>query len=133
MILFRQHCTGMSLMEMLIVLSIATTLLVSITNGITEFYKLNAYTLEQAEETENARRGMTQWNRDAKELTTGEDGSYPVSVIAEHEFAYYSDTDLDDSVEYVKYKLSSTTLYKYFISSCNYSSTLASPDFVTNL
>lgn len=103
----------MTLIEMVMVIGISTVLMLAITNSITEFYKLNSYTIEQAEETENARRGMTQWNRDAKELTTGEDGSYPIAVINEHEFAYYSDTDLDDSVEYVKYQLNGTTLYKY--------------------
>jgi type II secretory pathway component PulJ len=105
--------SGMTLMEAVILIGIYTILSLAISNGVTEFYRFNAYTLEQAEEIENARRGMTQWNRDAKELTSGENGAYPIAEIDEHTFGYYSDTDLDNSVEYVEYRLASTTLRKF--------------------
>lgn len=104
---------GMTLVEAVIIIGIYTVLLIVITNAITDFYKINSYSIEQSEEIENARRGMTQWNRDAKELTTAEDGSYPVAIIGPHTFGYYSDTDTDNTIEFVKYVLSSTTLHKY--------------------
>ncbi len=104
---------GMTLVEAVILISIYTMLGMAILYSIAEFYRFNSYTLEQSEEVENARRGMTQWNRDAKELTTGEDGSFPIAVIGEHRFGYYSDTDLDNTVEYVEYILSDTTLRKF--------------------
>jgi type II secretory pathway pseudopilin PulG len=104
---------GMTLVEAIIVLTIYSILSFSIMTGIAEFYQFNAYTLEQADEVENARRGMTQWNRDAKELTNGEDGAYPIAVIDEYTFGYYSDTDTDGQVEYVKYILEETTLRKF--------------------
>ncbi len=104
---------GMTLVEAVIVIGIYTILLIAITNAIAEFYKINSYTIEQAEEIENARRGMTQWNRDAKELTVAEDGSYPIAIIDENTFGYYSDTDKDDAVEFIKYILLNTTLHKY--------------------
>lgn len=104
---------GMTLIEAVIIIGIYTILLIVITNSITEFYKINSYSMEQADEIENARRGMTEWNRDAKELTTAADGSYPISIIGENTFGYYSDTDSDDLIEFVKYVLSSTTLHKY--------------------
>ena len=103
----------MTLVEMLIVLSIYTILLLAISTSVTNFYKFNSYTVEQSEEIENARRGMTQWNRDAKEMTVGEDGTYPLARIEPHRFGYYSDTDQDQSVEYVEYRLATTTLTKY--------------------
>jgi prepilin-type N-terminal cleavage/methylation domain-containing protein len=104
---------GMTLIETLVVLGIYTILSLAITSGIAQFYTFNSYTLEQADEVENGRRGMTQWGRDAKEITNGENGAYPIAVIDEHTFAYYSDTDLDNSVEYVEYILATTTLRKY--------------------
>ncbi len=103
----------MSLLEMVVVIGIYTILSITITGAIAEFYKLNSYTVSQADEVENARRGMIQWGRDAKELTVAENGSYPVAIIDEHIFGYYSDTDLDNSVEYVEYRLATTTLRKY--------------------
>jgi prepilin-type N-terminal cleavage/methylation domain-containing protein len=105
--------SGMTLLEMLIAISIYTVLMLAITTSITTLYRHNAYALEQSQEADNARRGVTQWNRDAKEMTTGEDGNWPISVITEHRLGYYSDTDQDDSIEYVEYVLEDTTLRKF--------------------
>lgn len=104
---------GMTLVEMLVIVSIYTILMIAITTSIADLYRINSYAIAQANEVDNARRGVTQWNRDAKEMTTAEDGTYPVAVIDEHHFGYYSDTDKDESVEYVEYILASTTLTKY--------------------
>ncbi|MCA9359881.1 hypothetical protein KC850_02485 [Candidatus Kaiserbacteria bacterium] len=109
----RQSKAGMTLVELVVIIGIYTVLLLVITGSIAELYRLNAYTIAQAGEIDNARRGMTEWNRDAKEMTTAEDGNYPVKVIDEHRFGYYSDTDQDDAVEYVEYVLATTTLTKY--------------------
>jgi type II secretory pathway pseudopilin PulG len=105
--------SGMTLVETLVIISIYTVLMLAITTSVSNLYKFNSYSIAQAGEIDNARRGMTQWNRDAKEMTVAENGNYPVAVIAEYHFGYYSDTDLDDSVEYVEYILASTTLTKY--------------------
>ncbi len=120
--------SGMTLIEAVVAVGLYTILSVVIMATITDFYKFNAYTLEQVDEIENARRGMTQWNRDAKEMTTGEDGSFPIAVIDEHRFGYYSDTDQDDMVEYVEYILATTTLRKF---SYNPTGTPASYDLTT--
>jgi type II secretory pathway pseudopilin PulG len=104
---------GFTLVETLVAIGVYTILILAITSSITALYKTNSYALGQANEVDNARRGMTQWNRDAKEMTQGEDGTYPVVRIDEHEFGYFSDTDQDTNVEYVEYILASTTLTKY--------------------
>jgi len=104
---------GMTLVEMIIAISIYTVLMLAIISSTTTFYRYNAYALEQANEVDNARRGVTQWNRDVKEMTTGEDGTWPMAISGEHRLGYYSDTDRDDSVEYVEYILTSTTLRKF--------------------
>ena len=111
--IMRPEQSGMTLLEMMIAISIYTVLMLAITTSITTLYQYNAYALEQSQEVDNARRGVTQWNRDAKEMTTGEDGNWPISVITEHRLGYYSDTDQDDSVEYVEYVLVDTTLRKF--------------------
>lgn len=105
--------SGMTLVEMVVVIGIYSVLTLVITTSITNFYKSNAYALEQSEEVENARRGILQWNRDAKEMTTAEDGTFPVAVIEDHRFGYFSDTDQDLTIEYIEYILSGTTLKKY--------------------
>ncbi len=108
-----QKNSGMTLVEMVVVIGIYTILLLVITNSIFSIYQYNAYAIEQAGEIDNARRGMTQWNRDAKEMNVAEDGTFPVRVIQPHRFGYFSDTDADSTVEYVEYVLASTTVTKY--------------------
>jgi hypothetical protein len=110
---FSQSKLGMTLVETVVVIGIYTVLLLAITASIIEIYLLNAYSIAQAGEIDNARRGMTRWSQDVKELTTAENGNYPIAVINEHHFGYYSDTDSDDQVEYVEYILATTTLSKY--------------------
>lgn len=104
---------GMTLVETVMAIGIYTILILAISTSTTSLYKTNSYALSQANEIDNARRGMTQWNRDVKEMTTAEDGTFPVAIIDEHKLGYYSDTDQDDTVEYVEYVLASTTLTKY--------------------
>jgi Tfp pilus assembly protein PilE len=117
---------GISLVEMVMIIGISTILLLAINASITELYKQNSYAMSQANEVENARRGMTQWNRDVKEMTTAEDGTFPVAIIEEHRLGYYSDTDQDENVEYVEYILASTTLTKY-----TYDATGSPPSYST--
>lgn len=127
-LLKQKNNAGMTLTEVVVVVGIYTILSIVIMNSIANFYRINSYTLEQSDEVENARRGMTQWNRDAKEMIAAEDGTYPVAVIDEHRFGYYSDTDQDASIEYVEYVLADTTLTK-----STYEATGTPPvyDFVT--
>lgn len=105
--------SGMTLVEMLVFIAIYTILLLVIANSVTSLYQDNSYAMSQATEIDNARRGITEWNRDVKEMVTAEDGTYPVAVIEEHKLGYYSDTDQDEYVEYVEYVLATTTLTKY--------------------
>ena len=105
--------SGMTLTEVVVLIGVYTVLMMVIMGSITSLYQTNSYSMAQADEVDNARRGMTQWNRDVKEMITAEDGTYPVALIEEHKLGYYSDTDQDDSIEYVEYELATTTLTKY--------------------
>lgn len=111
-ILHPHYHFGMTLVEAVIAIAIYTILSLAIAGAVTNFYRINSYTIEQADEIDNARRGMTQWNRDVKEMTTAEDGTYPLAITEPYRLGYYSDTDRDSSVEYVEYILAATTLTK---------------------
>ena len=104
---------GMTLIEAVVAIGIYTVLMLAIFSSVASLYRFNSYAIEQSNEIDNARRGITQWNRDVKEMTTAEDGTWPVAIIDEHVLGYYSDTDQDDTVEYIEYVLASTTLKKY--------------------
>lgn len=104
---------GMTLVEMVIAIGIYTILMLAVMTSVASLYRSNAYAIEQSGEVDSARRGVTQWNRDVKEMTTAEDGTWPIAIIEQHRLGYYSDTDQDDSVEYVEYILATTTITKY--------------------
>ena len=126
---------GMTLMEAIIAISIYSILMLAVFSSITSLYQSNAYALEQANEVNSARVGMTQWNQDVKEMVTAENGTWPLAIIEPHRIGYYSDTDRDDSVEYVEYELTGTTLTKsvYNPSGSPVTYDLTTPDQVETL
>ncbi len=103
---------GFTLVEMLVVIAINVVLVGAIMASVTQIYKNNSYAFEQANEIEAARRSIGIWVRDAREMTLGADGSYPVALLQNNKMGFYSDIDRDSNVEYVEYELSSTTLTK---------------------
>jgi prepilin-type N-terminal cleavage/methylation domain-containing protein len=107
------HIKGFTFIEMIVVLALFAILSLAIADAILMFYRANAYTLEQAYEVNSARRGLELFTRDIREMTFGDDGTYPLATMGTNTIAFYSDIDRDSSVEYVRYTLSGTTLYKY--------------------
>ena len=104
---------GMTFVEMIVVLSIFAILSVAVLTAIASFYQYNAYTIAQAYQVNNARRGVEFLVRDLREMTFADDGAFPLISKSTHDISFYSDIDRDDSVEYIEYELiSSTTLHK---------------------
>jgi hypothetical protein len=102
----------MTLVEMLVVVALFTLLMVAVMSSVASFYTYNAYTISQAYQVNNARRGVDFLIRDIREMTFADDGAFPLVEMEDHKITFYSDIDRDDSVEYVEYELASTTLEK---------------------
>lgn len=111
---------GFTLVEAVVVVSIYTVLLLVITNSIADLYQANGYSMAQADEIDQARRGLQSWLQDAREMTYADNGTFPIAIMEEHRLGFYSDTDNDSNVEYVEYILSTTTLNKYTYKSSGY-------------
>lgn len=103
---------GMTMIEMLVVIGIYTILMGAIFTSVQALYQYNAYSLAQANEVDNARRAMSKLNKDLREMTYAEDGTFPLVKKGPHIIGFYSDIDYDDSVEYVEYELTATNFYK---------------------
>lgn len=103
---------GFTLIEVIVVISINTVLFLVIIASVVQIYQTNSYSFAQANEIDSARRGISVWVRDAREMTFAANGAFPLTVVEPHRLAFYSDVDRDDSVEYVVYELASSTLYK---------------------
>lgn len=100
---------GITLLETVVSVSLATLIMMVVVNSILFFYRANTSSIEQSYQIQNARRGVEFLVRDIREATTADNGSYPVSSIASTSVTFFSDTDLDLGVERITYQLSTTT------------------------
>jgi len=107
------HKAGFTLIETIVIISLSTILMLVITYAIFQMYQFNAYTFAQANEIESARRGVGIWVRDTREMTFGDNGSYPIAIAEPYRLSFYGDVDRDQYVEYVEHVLLGTTMYKY--------------------
>lgn len=103
----------MTLLELVIAIGITTILFAAVSASIVYLYQVNGYAFAQSYEIDHARRGLQNFIRDAREMTYSDVGTFPIAVMEEHQFGFYSDIDRDDSVEYTLYELATTTLTKY--------------------
>lgn len=107
-----QTTSGMTLVELVVLIGIYTLLLLAITSAIQSFYQQNSYTIPQAQQVNSARRGLDSLIADIREMTEAEDGSYPVRIIEPYRIGFFSDVDRDAAVEYVEFELIGTDLHK---------------------
>lgn len=96
----------------MVVIGITSIVGLMLGNMIVFTYRANAYIYQQTAATDNARRGVEFSLQNLREATSGADGSYPLSAVATSSVTFYSDVDVDGSVEKVRYYLSGTTLYR---------------------
>lgn len=125
-----QRNKGITLVEMLVVIALATIISGMIASSVYYFYSYNSYAIAQSSEIDSARRALARMTNDLREMTYAEDGSFPLVVKDEHVLSFYSDIDYDDSVEFVEFRLSTSTLSKRIYNAVGSPPTynLASPD-----
>ncbi len=102
---------GMTLVEMIIVTAIFSMLMIALGTTTANLYKANAYNIAQSYEVSHARRGVQTLSRDMREMTFADDGTFPLARMEDHIIGFYSDIDKDNSVEYVEYELSTSTVF----------------------
>lgn len=103
---------GFTLMEVVVVISISTILMLVITFSIVSVYRNNAYALAQAGEIDSARRGLQTWTQDAREMDFGANGAYAIQFAGPDYFIFYADIDPDAITELIEYQLVGTTLFR---------------------
>ena len=95
----------MTLLEVIIVITISTILMLAITSAIQFFYQVNGYQIAQSSEVTQVRQALRRWVRDVREMTFAADGTYPLAVASEHEIGFYVDSNDNSDVEYVRYRI----------------------------
>lgn len=114
---------GFTLVEMVMVIAINVILMFVISGSILSLYKNHGYTYAQSNEIDAARRSISDWMRDAREMTPAANGAFPIVTAEPHRFGFYSDIDRDFGVEYVEFALVGTDLYRYTYNPIGYPAT----------
>lgn len=108
----RKKASGMTLVEVVVVISIYTILSLAIFSSVVSFYQMNSYVIFQSNEIEFARRGLQTWTIDARSMNFADDGTFPVVANEANRVGFFTDVENDGSMEYVEYSLVDTILYK---------------------
>jgi len=101
-----------TLPEVLVVISILSTVGLALSYSIVSTYRGNAYVFEAASSVDNARRGLTVTLQNLREASYGETGAYPVASAGTSTITFYADVDQDGPVERVRVYLTNQVLYR---------------------
>ncbi len=94
---------GLTLIETVVWIGIATASMIATLSSIQYFYRANAYTVEQADAVASAQRGMERMVRVLREAAYSSDGAYPIEQIDSDGIVFYADVDADAFIEKVRY------------------------------
>ena len=101
-----------TLVETIMVVAITAFITVALGVMIQYFYKTNAYTLEQTQAVNSARRSVENAVHDLREASYGADGSYPIYAAATSSVTFFASIDNDTAIDKVRYYLSGSVLYR---------------------
>ncbi|MDP3964103.1 MAG: prepilin-type N-terminal cleavage/methylation domain-containing protein [bacterium] len=103
---------GISLVEAIVSLAIFSLVLTLVYTFFTQGNRIQSYNNEQQLAVQSARRGVQTMVKELREASTGDDGSYILSLANDQEIVFFSDTDADLVIERIRYFLDGTSLKK---------------------
>ncbi len=103
---------GFTLVETLVAISIFTILILAISFSIVFFYRTSAYSIQQAQAIDSAKRGIDTMIREIREAGYADTGAYLIESAQNQGFVFYSDVDRDQNIEKIRYFLAGQTLKK---------------------
>jgi len=103
---------GYTLLEIIFAISIFTLATTMVAAYIITSYKTNRFANEQNDAIEHARKGIETMVEEIREASAAENGDYPIALADYQIFSFYSDIDVDQETEKVRYFLDGTDLKK---------------------
>ncbi|MDB5195123.1 MAG: hypothetical protein JWO84_307 [Parcubacteria group bacterium] len=101
-----------TLIEVIVLIAVTGLLGLTINTLIVNFYRSNAYLIQETSAIDSAHRGLRVSFEDLREASYGDDGSYPIKSAATSTITFFSDVDNDGSVERIRLYLTNGTLYR---------------------
>lgn len=108
----QKNIIGFTIIELLVVISIMGIISTLVLNFVVMSFRATRFEAEQAEAVRQARDAMNVMKTEIRGANNSAHGDYPLSIINNQEFAFYSDIDKDDVYEKVRYYLDGLELKK---------------------
>ncbi len=106
------HNKGYTLVEMLLVVAIASVIGIVISKFQRDVFSFNRYFSNSLSTGDSAQKLLRPMTAEIRSASPSNSGAYPIDSIGDNSFSFYSDIDNDGLKEWVKYSLSGTTLSK---------------------
>ena len=100
----------MTLIEVLVWVIVFYMTFIAVVSSIQYFYRVNTYSINQASAVASAQRGIDKMVRVIREASYSANGAYPVISMSEHQFSIYSDVDVDQYSEKIRFYVEGTDL-----------------------
>ncbi|MBU4216904.1 type II secretion system GspH family protein [Candidatus Parcubacteria bacterium] len=122
--------TGFTMIELIVVIAVMGVISTMVLNFTVMGLRASRFEAEQAEAVKQARDAMNIMKTEIRGANNSAHGDYPISVITNQEFAFFSDIDKDDVYEKVRYYLDGLELKKAVIEP-NISNLYTDPPVIT--
>lgn len=116
---------GFTLVETVVVIALVSIIMAALGSLLVFFYKTNAYVYQQATATIQARRGVDDAIRYAREAEYGADGSYPIRNAATSTITLSADTNNDNVAETVTYRVANGSFSRTVVGAGTLTTTLS--------
>jgi type II secretory pathway component PulJ len=108
----RDHREGFSLAEVLIVISIAVSIVFVVGNLNSNVTLLNNLVSQQLQSRSDIVQTLQIMTTEIRSAQPSQNGAYAIETVATSSFVFYSDVNKNGTIERVRYFLSSSTVYR---------------------
>ncbi len=103
---------GFTLMEIVVVIGITGIVMAMISTLLTDSFRMQRVAVEKASVGEECQRALSGVEKDMISMIEGENGAFPLALAESNQIIFYSDTDLDGTVEKIKISKNSKIITK---------------------
>ena len=105
-----QHQRGLTLTEVLVVVTLSSLLLLGMFSAIVQFYRYNGHLIAQRQAIAEAERGMNMMVRDLRTMNFAFDGTYPLQARSSSSISFFVDATNNRIPDLVTYVIRDDTL-----------------------
>ena len=109
------YSRGITLLETVVWVAIASMVMLAIVNSVQYFYRTNTYAVEQSAAVTSGQRGIDNMIKTMREAAYSSTGAWPIVSMATSSFIFYADVDGDPFIERVSFALVGNNLVRGII------------------